>query len=529
MGVWPQAFPTSAPRLARLTLWLLVLVASAACKPPPSAQFFYTSVEAGPVRGDRSARPVLGEVERLVKSASAAGLVGDGRLADIALELAESATSERDALDGTTLALMTRARGLVNPLPQVVFAMAGDLQTAGEALLKKADTWITEFESTHYGLAATRRRQGWAAVLVLDTRPLDLKPIPVALDKPGRIQIQVRLHNELLSPQLIITQPDGSVERPEPVAEGRRLNMTLPLSKGLWGLEILGTGAHGPMVVANMGIAVDVELPKEPPRLHSKTVDPASMANELLAMIARDRKTYGLPPLVHSAGLASVALSHSRDMRKARFFGHVSPTTGGPQERAAKNNIPAWNVRENIARGYTAEEIHTLLMLSPAHRAAILSPHVDEVGIGVAFEPEGERRAFYVTELFAHAAVPLDAGAASQALLARVAQLRKERGLQPITRSDSFDKAAQRAASEYFSRPAADAETILITGVRSITEPPGTHLIFASMFLDVEAQALPLSSEMLDPKARFIGIGLAQGDDPRLGPDGVVWAVVVAR
>jgi hypothetical protein len=49
------------------------------------------------------------------------------------------------------------------------------------------------------------------------------------------------------------------------------------------------------------------------------------------------------------------------------------------------------------------------------------------------------------------------------------------------------------------------------------------------MFLDVEALALPLSSEMLDPKARFIGIAVAQGDDPRLGPGGVVWAVVVAR
>ncbi len=525
MGEWPRAFP----RNLRTVLLGCMLGAALACSPPPQARYFYTEAEPGPVRGDRSARVVLGEVERLVRGASSAGLVGDGRLADIALELALRATSEREALDGTTLALMTRARGLVNPLPQVVFALSGDLETAGEALLKKAASWIEEFESTHYGLAATRRCDGWAAVLVLDTRPLDLSPIPVALDKPGPIRIQVRLHNELVDPQLIITQPDGSVERPEPNTEGRRLNMTLPLSRGLWGVEVLGTGVHGPMVVANLGIAVDADLPREPPHASDIVEDPALVANQLLAFIARDRKAHGLPALRHSEGLASVAASHSRDMRKTRFFGHVSPSTGGPQERAARNHIPAWNVRENIARGYSAQEIHTLLMLSPAHRAAILSPSVDEVGIGVASEPENERRAFFVTELFAHAAVPLELGPASAALLARIAQLRKERGLQPITRSDSFDRAAQRAASEYFSRPQADAETLLITGVRSITEPPGTHLIFASMFLDVEAEALPLSSEMLDPKARFIGIGMAQGDDPRLGPAGVVWAVVVAR
>jgi uncharacterized protein YkwD len=516
-------------RTWQLTLWLAVLALGVACKPPPDAQFFYTSVEPGPVRGDRSARLVLGEIERLIRSASSPSLVGDGRLADIALELAQSATSESEALDGTTLALMTRARGLVNPLPQVVFARAQDLETAGEALLKKAASWIAEFESTHYGIAATRRREGWAAVLVLDTRPIDLAPIPVALEEPGRIEIHLRLHNELVHPKLIITQPDGSVETPESVDEGRRLNMTLPLSKGLWGLEIMGTGVHGPTVVANMGIAVDAELPRDPPRLNGKALNTKGVADELLKLIARDRKAHGLSALTYSPDLARVALAHSQDMQQSHFFGHISPSAGGPQERAAQNHVPAWNVRENIARGYSAEEIHTLLMLSPAHRAAILSPHVDELGIGVTKEPEEDRHAFFVTELFAHAPVQLEPEAASQALLSRIDQLRKERGLSPITRSDSFDRAAMRAATEYFSRPKADAETILITGVRSITEPPGTHLIFASMFLDVEALALPLSSEMLDPKARFIGIAVAQGDDPRLGPGGVVWAVVVAR
>jgi hypothetical protein len=295
---------------------MLAVCTSAACAAPPAARFFHTEAEPGPVRGDRSARVLLAEVEKRLRGTRSPALVGDGRLADIAFELAHDATSEREALDGTTLALMTRARGLVNPLPQVVFAMAGELSQAGEALLEKGGAWIMEFDSTHYGLAATRRDEGWAAVLVLDTRPLDLAPIPVALPGPAPVTIDVRLHNELIEPALIITQPDGSVERPEPVTNGRRLSLTLPLSRGLWGVEVLGTGAHGPVVVANMGIAVDVALPTERPELEQASLDPKRVADELLSFIARDRREHGLPQLKSSPGLGRVALAHSRDMRK---------------------------------------------------------------------------------------------------------------------------------------------------------------------------------------------------------------------
>src|SRR5581483_1578834 len=123
---------------------------------------------------------------------------------------------ERDALDGTNLALMARTRGLVNPLPQVMFAVADTLEDAGEAIAKKGLKWMVEFDSTHYGLAATRRGSRWAATLVLDTRPVELAPVPVSLQQPGTVTVDARLYPQLVHPALVITQPDGTVERPEP-------------------------------------------------------------------------------------------------------------------------------------------------------------------------------------------------------------------------------------------------------------------------------------------------------------------------
>jgi uncharacterized protein YkwD len=499
-----------------------------ACAPPP-AKWFHTREDPKPVRGDHRAEHVLEDVEAQIQRARSPELEGDGRLADMALELANSAEAERDALDGTTLALMSRARGLVNPLPQVVFAMADTVEHAAARLLEKGIPWVAEYASTHYGLAATRRGSAWAAVLVLETRPVELAPLPVALDKPGSVTVDARLRADLVEPALVITQPDGTVEHPEPEHETRHLHMVLPLSKGLWGLEVVGTGVHGPEVVANMAIAVGVPMPEEYPREPNPTHEPAVLAQKLAALIAHDRARHGLRPLHVSVELGRVARAHSRDMREARFFGHISPTQGSPQDRVTRAGVSAWNVRENIARGYTAREIHTLLMLSPAHRAAILSAHVDEVGIGVASEPEGERPAFYVTELFAHAPVEIDHARAEAQLLARVAELREKRGLPALWRSDALDRAARRASEEYFTRPEASGETLLSTGINAVVEPPETKLIMASMFLDVEAEALPLSAEMLDPGARFIGLAIVQGDDPRLGPRGVVWAVVVAK
>jgi uncharacterized protein YkwD len=511
-----------------IALALFVVMTGAACAPPP-AKWFHTGEDPEPVRGDRDAYQLLHRVEARIKQARSPELEGDGRLADMALEIARTASYEGEALDGTSLALMSRSRGLVNPLPQVVFAMADSMEKAAQRLLEKGVPWVSEYDSTHYGLAAMNRSGSWAAALVLETRPLELAALPVALDAPGTITVDARLREDLVEPALVITQPDGTVEKPEPEHETRHLHMKLPLSKGLWGLEVVGTGVHGPEVVANLAIAVGVPMPEEYPREPDPTRDPAVLAQKLAALIANDRKRHGLAPLRISVELGRVARAHSRDMREARFFGHVSPSHGGPQDRVARAGVSAWNVRENIARGYTAREIHTLLMLSPAHRAAILGKHVDELGIGVASEPEGERPAFYVTELFAHAPVEVDRARAEAQLLARVAELRRVRGLAPLWRSEALDRAAQRATQEYFTRPGASGETLLTAGINSVVGPPETKLIMASMFLDVEAEALPLSAEMLEKGARFIGIAIAQGDDPRLGPRGVVWAVVVAK
>jgi len=79
---------------------------------------------------------------------------------------------------------------------------------------------------------------------------------------------------------------------------------------------------------------------------------------------------------------------------------------------------------ENIALGGSLAEIHLRLMQSPPHRANILNPSFDSVGIGIVHEGE----LIYVTEDFAHA-LPvysaMEADAAAQQTIGQYARLQR--------------------------------------------------------------------------------------------------------
>lgn len=92
------------------------------------------------------------------------------------------------------------------------------------------------------------------------------------------------------------------------------------------------------------------------------------------------------------------ARSHSQDMAESGFFDHRSPTEGGTDERFAKFKIPYTVGGENLARAVDAAEAHRALMQSPGHRANILEPKYERVGIGIVRTNDG----ILVTQEFAH-------------------------------------------------------------------------------------------------------------------------------
>lgn len=507
----------------------------------PDAAYYDTRVKSGPVRGDHEARRELELVASHV-AVSTPHLVGDGRLAETALEVARMLGGGLD-LDAATLLPLARSRGLVNPLPDVVTVSAADLTEVRVALVNRARAVSKEHESTHFGVAIARASGLWLGVLVLDARRVEIDPIPTALSEPATLTVRARVAAGFDRPSLVVTRPDGRVETVARVKEGAELVHPLALSDGVWGVELMAIGEHGPTVVANMVVPVG-EHTSEVPALarqvgspfraavlarRSAPLDPATFARELEGLIDAERRARGLDVLTRDASLDAVAARHSADMRDHGYFGHVSRTTGTPIDRVVSAGISAWDVRENVAKAYSPHEVHAVLMMSPAHRAALLAPQVDRLGLGVVSRPEGSRAAWYVTELFAHAPRPLAEGEALLRVLSHVNRGRLERGLAPLTSDQRLCAAAFAAARRFFEAPELDELSLARAAARKADLPAGARELTARLAVSMMPEALELSDELIEPDVRFIGVGVARGVHPRTGPDGLALVVLVAK
>lgn len=133
-------------------------------------------------------------------------------------------------------------------------------------------------------------------------------------------------------------------------------------------------------------------------RLPAQNPAPTIAERFLLAAANQDRAARGLPVLRFNDHLALAARMHALEMAKRGTISHQFP---GEQDLAARAGDAGAHfslVTENVAQAPNSAEIHDLWMHSEGHRANLLDPHVDSVGIAV-IQSRGE---FYAVEDFAH-------------------------------------------------------------------------------------------------------------------------------
>ena len=133
---------------------------------------------------------------------------------------------------------------------------------------------------------------------------------------------------------------------------------------------------------------------------------------EFVALINTERSQRGLCTLTVDPLLVRTARAHSREMCARDYFDHHSPTPGlsTPMDRylsALKDNgadTPDYLlVGENIYYCsvtndiYNVDYAHRALMNSPGHRANILEPRFQKIGLGIYKNAQGQ---FWVTEMF---------------------------------------------------------------------------------------------------------------------------------
>lgn len=175
--------------------------------------------------------------------------------------------------------------------------------------------------------------------------------------------------------------------------------------------------------------------------------DGATPAGQLLFQMANQHRTeQGLPPLVWDSALARAAKTHAE--RMSRETGEVQHQYAGEADlvmRASQAGGHFSKVSENIASANTqAADIDQSWMNSPVHRANILDPHVNSVGIGVV-EVNGM---FYAVEDFAQSNPALS----PDAIEAQVQQELRDRGLK-VEASDAAKQAARNGCSSSGAAP----------------------------------------------------------------------------
>jgi len=107
-------------------------------------------------------------------------------------------------------------------------------------------------------------------------------------------------------------------------------------------------------------------------------------AEILFAAANRERAANGLSPLKWSASLADAARLHAVRLAQKNTLSHQLPGEPSPADRAAQAGARFSALAENVAEGPNADGIHRQWMNSPPHRANLLDPHLDSVGIAVA-------------------------------------------------------------------------------------------------------------------------------------------------
>src|SRR6202140_4470501 len=107
-------------------------------------------------------------------------------------------------------------------------------------------------------------------------------------------------------------------------------------------------------------------------------------AQSLFGSANHERVAHGLAPLKWSATLAGAARHHALRMAARNTLSHQLPGEPGMAGRASQAGARFSSLAENVAEGPSTESIHQQWMNSPTHRANLLDPQLDSVGIAVA-------------------------------------------------------------------------------------------------------------------------------------------------
>lgn len=156
------------------------------------------------------------------------------------------------------------------------------------------------------------------------------------------------------------------------------------------------------VVITFVGAVFSTAYPLTLPTAHGAAVyesdELREYAYQVAAIVNRERQANGLPMLRYSDTLSEAANTRAREIQT--YFSHTRPNGTSCFTAVTEMGIRYRYVGENIAYGQRSpEEVMNGWMNSSGHRANILSPNFEYMGIGVA----KRNGVYYWTQFFAAA------------------------------------------------------------------------------------------------------------------------------
>ncbi len=499
----------------------------------PDAAEYRTEAPDGPgFLGSEAA--ALGRALARINKALGTDLRPDNRLARMTRWIYEGFGPEPAWPPQSTVGLLTHHLGLPEPLPHLLMTHAPDAPRLANVVSSRLARVFDLGQYTHIGGVAERVEAGVMVVIALSRRHAALAPVPRRLPGPARLPVEGSLTAGFTRPELAHTLPSGET-RIESLGPGPAFSAAADLAgTGRHRLEILAEGPRGPEVIVNfpvdVGIPRDgaVETAPEAPR----AVKPDQAQGRLFELINHARAEAGLDALVLDPELGEAARAHSEDMRKTDIVAHISPTTGGPEERLLRAGIVTDLAAENIGRGLSPDEIHKGLMDSPGHRSAILLAKATHVGIGISSKRAGDSVDYIVTELFIRR-IPALGKDAEVLLLAHLAASRELDGLPGLAEDAPLSRIAGESARLYLEDQKLSESDVMKRLGERIGRERTTVGSTTAAFIIAGSIKEGIEGMKIDPKAwaaaRRVGIGIAQGVRPGLLPNTIVIVLVLSE
>ncbi len=452
----------------------------------------------------------------------------DIRLCHVAYWVAEALARGQKAPSSALMTYLSSHFGVAFPIPFIVHLRQNLFEDCSSFLFKFEESLNEAFD-----LGAPAYRIGFAELTLEDERitvaliqPIYLSVNPFSRHVLGDMGLIIYGESlEMLPLEAWMTRPDGTAQLIPLQRNGSYFSLQLKdRERGIYHIEIMGEGPHGPVVCLNTVVYRSINSPQEFILTEGQMPSRFNWINRrrLYRLINESRELVGQKGLPASRVLQSIAQGYAQEMAELGFASHTSPKGERLNHRTESLKGKAENIFENLAVGVNIDEVHEKLMSSPAHRAAILDAEVTHVGVGICVK----KHLVFGVEVFSLMNRPLRLTEDRAELYRLIQRYRREEGQGRLPHEARLEAAALSVARSLVSGECKPhevnqhAQHFLDQG--SNEEGLGLIEVFICQINRVEN--LPKGEVWLQDQVKSFGVGLAQGASHE-----PYWAVCVLR